>query len=80
LFDQRVGMKPKHLDRVLRFQRVIQMLSVTKPKEVAWVAVAIDCGYYDQAHFINDFQSFSGMTPTAYLAQQWRYSNYVIVE
>jgi AraC-like DNA-binding protein len=80
LFDQRVGMKPKQLDRVLRFQRVIQALGTTKPKDVDWVAIAIDCGYYDQAHFINDFQSFSGMTPTAYLAQQWEYSNYVIVE
>jgi AraC-like DNA-binding protein len=80
LFDQRVGMKPKQLDRVLRFQRVIQTLSTAKPKEVDWVAVAIDCGYYDQAHFINDFQSFSGMTPTAYFQRQWEYSNYVVVE
>ncbi len=80
LFDQRVGMTPKQLDKVLRFQKVIQTLAATKPKEVDWVSVAIDCGYYDQAHFINDFQSFSGMTPTAYLAQQWEYSNYVIVE
>ena len=80
LFDQRVGMTPKQLDRVLRFQRVIQTLSASKPREVDWSAVAIDCGYYDQAHFINDFQSFSGMTPTAYLVQQWEYSNYVIVE
>jgi AraC-like DNA-binding protein len=80
LFDQRVGMKPKQLDRVLRFQRVIQTLSTTKPKEVDWVEVAMECGYYDQAHFIHDFQAFSGMTPTGYLAQQWEYSNYVIVE
>jgi len=80
LFDQRVGMKPKQLDRVLRFQRVIQKLSADRPKEVDWTAIALECGYYDQAHFINDFQSFSGMTPTAYAAKQWEYSNYVIVE
>lgn len=80
LFDQRVGMTPKQLDKVLRFQKVIQTLAATKPTEVDWASVAIGCGYYDQAHFINDFQSFSGMTPTAYLAQQWEYSNYVIVE
>jgi AraC-like DNA-binding protein len=31
--------------------------------------VALDCGYYDQSHFIHDFEAFSGMTPSAYLAQ-----------
>jgi AraC-like DNA-binding protein len=80
LFDERVGMKPKQLDRILRFQRVIDTLSKTKPREVDWAAVALDCGYYDQSHFINDFQAFSGMTPSSYLAGQWEYSNYVIVE
>lgn len=80
LFDQRIGMKPKQLDRVMRFQRVINTLAATKPREVDWVAVALNCGYYDQSHFINDFQAFSGMTPSAYLDQNWEYSNYVIVE
>jgi hypothetical protein len=28
------------------------------------------CGYFDQAHFIHDFQTFSGLNPTAYLAQR----------
>lgn len=80
LFDQRVGMKPKQLDRIIRFQRVIQTLARTKPLAVDWSSVALDCGYYDQSHFINDFQSFSGMTPSAYMTQNWEYSNYVIVD
>ena len=80
LFDQRVGMRPKQFDRIVRFQRVIKTLEKNKPREVDWTAVALDCGYYDQSHFIRDFQAFSGMSPSFYLANQWEYSNYVIVE
>jgi AraC-like DNA-binding protein len=79
LFDQRVGMKPKQLDRILRFNRVIQSIA-KNPKEVDWASVALDCGYYDQSHFIHDFQAFAGMTPSDYLIHNWEYSNYVVVD
>jgi AraC-like DNA-binding protein len=67
LFDQQVGVRPKQLDRILRFNRVLS--TVAKLKDVDWSAVALDCGYYDQSHFIHDFEAFSGMTPSAYFAQ-----------
>ena len=42
-----------------------------------WIDVALSAGYYDQAHFIRDFQAFSGMTPSAYYAARTAFANHV---
>jgi AraC-like DNA-binding protein len=75
LFDEQVGLAPKLFSRVSRFQQVVR--TVHGAPEVDWVSVALDCGYYDQAHFIHDFQAFAGMTPTAYLQQRTQHLNHV---
>ncbi len=64
-FLQRVGIGPKSLGRILRFQRVFQAV---EQQRADWAAVAQDCGYYDQAHLIKDFQQFAGETPALLLA------------
>lgn len=75
LFRDQVGLTPKAFCRVRRFQRVLQ--TVHRRKAVDWAQVALDGGYYDQAHFIHDFQGFSGMTPAAYLAKATEHLNHV---
>jgi AraC-like DNA-binding protein len=37
--------------------------------EIRWADLALGCGYYDQSHFINEFRSFSGMSPLEFLQQ-----------
>lgn len=59
-FLSEVGLGPKLLCRILRFQRVIRAVESSDPN---WARIAVDCGYYDQAHLIRDFRQFAGQTP-----------------
>ena len=64
LFSQAVGLTPKQFSRVQRFQQVINALF---RRQVAdWPDMALRYGYYDQAHFINEFKAFTGITPGDY--------------
>lgn len=67
VFRQEVGMTPKQFCRVKRFQGAIQELTRTSTPDYGDIALA--CGYYDQAHFINEFKAFSGLTPSQYTPQ-----------
>jgi AraC-like DNA-binding protein len=64
-FRGEVGLTPKVFCRIARFRRVIGALQ--RAEHLDWATVALDCGYYDQAHFIHDFRQFAGVSPTAYL-------------
>jgi AraC-like DNA-binding protein len=75
LFHQQVGLTPKAFCRVSRFQGVLR--HIHRKREVDWADVALSCDYYDQAHFIHDFQAFSGFTPSAYLALATAHLNHV---
>jgi AraC-like DNA-binding protein len=37
------------------------------PTMIRWADLALGCGYYDQSHFINEFRSFSGLSPLNFL-------------
>jgi AraC-like DNA-binding protein len=37
------------------------------PRTIPWADLALGCGYYDQSHFINEFKSFSGLSPLEFL-------------
>ena len=39
------------------------------PTAIRWTDLALDCGYYDQSHLINEFRSFSGLSPLEFLLQ-----------
>jgi AraC-like DNA-binding protein len=67
-FREQVGLPPKLLARILRFDRVVARLRREEPQR--WAEVAYDCGYYDQAHFNRDFRQFAGATPTDFLASR----------
>jgi len=66
-FLREIGIGPKLLGRILRFQQVFWAVErVDSP----WASIAVDCGYYDQAHLIRDFSQFAGQTPAVLLAER----------
>jgi AraC-like DNA-binding protein len=44
---------------------------------IDWAEIALNCGYYDQAHFNHDFRAFSGINPSTYLAAHTPHLNHV---
>lgn len=62
LVGRAVGLPPKSLARICRFQRAIARIGETPD----WARLALDCGYCDQSHLIRDFQQFSGFAPAAF--------------
>lgn len=64
-FRAQTGLTPKTAASTVRFHRAAHHM-VAQPT-VPLAAVAVACGYYDQAHLDHDFRQFAGCTPT-----QWR--------
>ena len=63
-FAAAVGYAPKTLQRILRFQRFLQL--ARPDADLAWLA--LDAGYADQAHLTRECGRLSGLTPAALLA------------
>ena len=64
-FKRCVGTSPKMLSRMVRFQRLLNM--VQNAKTPGFLEASLDLGYFDQSHAIREFREFSGTTPLAYL-------------
>ena len=67
-FGEQLGLPPKRMARLARFEHAMQLLFRMDAGSLAEVAVV--AGYYDQAHFTNEVREFSGLTPTRLLARQ----------
>jgi AraC-like DNA-binding protein len=64
-FERWVGVSPKAFCRIIRFKNVLRMVR-SGPKR-NWLSIALDGGYYDQSHFIHDFNSYYGLNPSDFL-------------
>jgi AraC-like DNA-binding protein len=77
-FDYHVGVSPKFLQRVLRFRKA--MLSFHQSRNRNLTALAYDCGYFDQAHFINDFKEFTGLSPKKFFSSTCTFGELITEE
>jgi len=64
LFGRYVGVSPKWV--IQRYRLHEALARVDLGEVVDWAALALDLGYFDQAHFINDFKALVGRAPAEY--------------
>ena len=74
-FAAQTGLTPKRFARVRRFQSAIARADSAVRR--GWAHVALDCGYYDQAHLARDFQEFAALAPGMYLRRRSHDPNHV---
>ncbi|HET6484894.1 MAG TPA: helix-turn-helix domain-containing protein [Spirochaetia bacterium] len=68
LFQREVGIGPKEL--ILRFRLQEAAERLLRQPDLRSSDLALDLGYFDQAHFIRDFKSVTGIPPEAYQRRQ----------
>jgi AraC-like DNA-binding protein len=64
LFQEYVGASPKWVIRRYRLHEFVERMKAGHVVDGA--QAALDLGYFDQAHLINDFRSIVGYSPTRY--------------
>jgi len=67
VFRDHVGLTPKQLLRVTRFQRALR-IARGEPR-LSWGRVAHLAGFYDHAHLIHDSNDIAGCTPSELVAR-----------
>jgi AraC-like DNA-binding protein len=66
VFTQDVGMTPKRYSRIRRFQRALAIAKRAGSPD--WAGVALECGYFDQAHLCREWAEFTGITPSEFVS------------
>ena len=64
LFRRYVGVTPKWVIKRFRLQEAAERIE--RDAAASWTELAVELGYYDQAHFIKDFKAVLGQTPAQY--------------
>lgn len=56
-----VGLAPKYFAKIVQLNAVFDLIKNNEKAKLN--ELALTCGYYDQAHFIHDFQKYLGINP-----------------
>lgn len=66
-FADELGASPKQMASLLRFRRALAAMRVSRPD---FAAIALQCGYADQAHLVRDFTRYTGAPPGRFVANE----------
>jgi len=67
IFLNYIGTSPKQFLKTIRFQASLHLKHYNP--DISLTELAYSCGYFDQAHMINDFKTLSGITPGQYFKE-----------
>jgi len=65
-FREMHGISPKKYNNIMRFQSTLKQLMNSGDTKMTLTSLAANNGYFDQAHFIHDFQHFTNTTPSEF--------------
>ena len=65
LFWKKIGQAPKRLIQNIRFKYILEDLG--KEEVLDWMQLVADHGFYDQAHFIKEFQKYTSLSPQQFV-------------
>ncbi|MFA5264549.1 MAG: helix-turn-helix transcriptional regulator [Opitutaceae bacterium] len=68
LFRDATGLTPKRFQRVARFHHAMRQLLLEK--RTNYLGTALECGFYDQAHFIHECRDLTGRSPGELLTRE----------
>lgn len=68
IFKYNMGVSPKYFQRLARFENVVRILLLNKNRN--YNEIALEHGYYDQAHFIKECKQFTHCTPLNFLQEK----------
>ncbi|OEK04729.1 helix-turn-helix transcriptional regulator [Roseivirga misakiensis] len=63
LFLKQIGLSPKFYARIIRLTSIFKLMQA---EDQTWSDLVFQAGFYDQSHFIKNFQEFTGEDPSAY--------------
>ena len=67
-FINKVGLSPKKVSRIWRMNYFLQLKDTSSDENLT--SLCLECGFYDQAHFIKEFKSMLGSAPREFLGQK----------
>jgi AraC-like DNA-binding protein len=69
-FHKQVGLTPRHFTKIIALQKSLSLYRFSKAGIKSLTSLALETGYYDQAHFNKEFRLLTNMSPREYFATE----------